>query len=337
VRSLHDWMLGTWYGTPRRGAWLLPLSWLFAGLASLRRGLYRSGLLGSYRSNRPVIVVGNVTVGGTGKTPFVIWLVERLRECGFRPGVVSRGYSGRATGPRRVGPRDPPSEVGDEPALIARRTGAPVAIGADRPAAVRLLEPDCDVIVSDDGLQHYRLARDAEIVVVDGLRGLGNGRRLPAGPLREPASRLDEAAAVVVNGEGWDGAGAIRMSLLPQRFVGVATGDSMPPGSWRGREAHAVAAIGNPGRFFRTLRDLGIVVHEHPLPDHAVPAAAEIRFGDALPVLMTEKDAVKCAEVAGPDHWYLEVGAALGPDDAARLLSIVEQACRRRAPATKEA
>jgi tetraacyldisaccharide 4'-kinase len=336
VPGLHEWFLQTWYGPTRRGAWLLPLSWVFAGVAWLRRGLYAAGLLGTYRCSRPVIVVGNVTVGGTGKTPLVVWLVERLRERGFRPGVVSRGYSGGGRGPRRVRSGDSPRDVGDEPALIARRTGAPVAVGADRPGAVRLLEPDCDVIVSDDGLQHYRLARDAEIVVVDGLRGLGNGWRLPAGPLRESASRLEDASAVVVNGEGFDLPRALQMRMVPQRFVGVATGETLSPQALRGRRAHAVAAIGNPERFFQSLRDLGIDVNPHPLPDHAVPGRDDIRFGDDLPVLMTEKDAVKCTDAAGPSHWYLEVGAAFESDGAARLLSVVERACRRPARAPEE-
>jgi tetraacyldisaccharide 4'-kinase len=336
VPGLHDWMLETWYGATRRGAWLLPLSWLFAAVTWLRRRLYGAGLLQRYRSSRPVVVVGNVTVGGTGKTPLVIWLVERLRERGFRPGVVSRGYSGEAAAPRRVGPGDAPAEVGDEPALIARRTGVPVAVGRERPAAVRLLEQDCDVIVSDDGLQHYGLERDAEVIVVDGLRGLGNGWRLPAGPLREPASRLGEAAAVVVNGEGYQQPGALTMHIAPQRFVGVASGATRAAQSFLGREAHAVAAIGHPERFFQTLRDLGVAVRSHPLPDHAVPTAGQIGFDDGLPVLMTEKDAVKCAGIAGPAHWYLEVGASFEPPQAARLLSIVEHACRRRTPAAKE-
>jgi len=329
VASLHDWTLGTWYGDTRRGAWLLPLSWVFAGAAALRRALYRGGWLKAYRSPRPVIVVGNVTVGGTGKTPLVVWLVEQLRQRGFRPGVVSRGYGAGRAAPRRVQPGDAAADVGDEPALIARRTGVPVAVGADRPAAVRLLEPDCDVILSDDGLQHYALARDAEVVVVDGRRGLGNGWRLPAGPLREAPSRLAEAAAVVVNGEGFDRPGSLRMEVAPLRFVGVATAEVLPVQGLLGRRAHAVAAIGHPQRFFQTLRDLGIEAVPHPLPDHAVPQAAQLHFGDGLPVLMTEKDAVKCAEVAGPGHWYLEVGARFEPGDAARLIDVVEGACRR--------
>ena len=336
MRGLHDWMLETWYGDTRRGAWLLPLSWLFAGLSGLRRLLYRVGLLRAYRSSRPLIVVGNVTVGGTGKTPLVIWLVEQLLGRGFRPGVVSRGYSGSAAGARRVSPGDEAAEVGDEPVLVARRTGVPVAVGVDRPAAVRLLEADCDVILSDDGLQHYRLARDAEIAVVDGLRGLGNGWRLPAGPLREAPSRLASVSAVVVNGEGFDAAGSLRMQVVPRRFVALGSGETLPPEALLGRAAHAVAAIGHPGRFFRTLRDLGIEVQAHALPDHAVPTPADLRFGDDLPVLMTEKDAVKCSDLAGPAHWYLEVGAAFDTDDAARLVSIVERACEGRARAATE-
>ncbi|MBS1200216.1 MAG: tetraacyldisaccharide 4-kinase [Proteobacteria bacterium] len=332
MQAPHDWLLETWYGGSRRGAWLLPLAWLFAAAAALRRGLYRAGLLRSYQSPRPVVVIGNVTVGGTGKTPLVVWLAERLAARGRRVGVASRGYGRSASDARRVGPDDPVAGTGDEPLLIARRTGAAVAVAADRPAAVRLLEPDCDVILSDDGLQHYALARDAEIAVVDGRRGLGNGWLLPAGPLRESPSRLAAASAVVVNGDGYDSPAALRMRIEPTRFVGVRSGEVLPSSAFHGRRAHAVAAIGHPDRFFDTLRGLGVDVDPHPLPDHAVPEPGWLAFDDGAPVLMTEKDAVKCRDFAGPAHWYLEVGARFAEADAERLLAVVEDAVRRRRP-----
>jgi len=327
---MHDWLLETWYGRTRRGALLLPLAWLYALAAWLRRLAYGRGWLERYRSPRPVVVVGNLTVGGTGKTPLILWFVEQLRLRGHRPGVVSRGYGRAAREVRRVSATDPVSAVGDEPALLARRGAVPVAVGADRSAAVRLLEPECDVILSDDGLQHYALERDAEIVVVDGVRGLGNGWRLPAGPLREAASRLGEVDAVVVNGSGAPVNGGLRMEIAPLRFVGVSTGESWAPDTFRGQRAHAVAAIGHPQRFFDTLSRLGIRSEARSLHDHATLTAADIEFPGDEPVLMTEKDAVKCAGIAGPRHWYLEVGASFSRIDGERLLAIVEDACRRR-------
>lgn len=317
----------TWYGGSRRGWWLLPLAWLYGLATGLRRQLYRAGILRAYRSPRPVVVVGNLTVGGTGKTPLVVWLAQQLTAHGWRVGVVSRGYGRRSGEPRRVAKDDDVVQVGDEPLLVARRTDARVAVASDRPAAVRLLEADCDLVLSDDGLQHYALAREFELVVVDGARGLGNGRLLPAGPLREPATRLAEADAVVINGDGYQREGGLRMRVEPLRFVNVSTGESRPLSAFSGRRVHAVAALGNPQRFFASLRALGVAADEHALPDHAVPGRDQLWFGDDLPVLMTEKDAVKCGSTAGPQHWYLEVGAAFAGDEAARLVSRVEQAC----------
>lgn len=323
----------TWYGSSRRGLWLLPLSWLFGLVTALRRRLYRAGILRAYRSPRPVVVVGNLTVGGTGKTPLVVWLAQQLTARGWRVGVVSRGY-GRASGAaRRVAKDDDPAQVGDEPLLIARRTDARVAVGSARPAAVRLLEADCDLVLSDDGLQHYALARDFELAVVDGARGLGNGRLLPAGPLREPAARLGQVDAVVINGDGYRCEGDLRMRVEPLRFVNVASGEQRPLSGFAGRRVHAVAALGNPQRFFASLRALGIEPDEHALPDHAAPSQGQLSFGDDLPVLMTEKDAVKCGATAGARHWYLEVGVAFEGEDAARLVSRVERACRDGATA----
>jgi tetraacyldisaccharide 4'-kinase len=328
---MHDWLLQTWYGGGRRGSWLLlPAAWAFAALSALRRRLYGAGVLPTYRSPKPVIVVGNITVGGTGKTPLVVWLAGQLRLRGKQVGIVSRGYGRSSHGARRISASDPVVETGDEPALTARRSGALVAVGSNRPAAVRLLEGDCDVILSDDGLQHYALARDLEIAVVDGRRGLGNGRLLPAGPLREGPGRLDAVGAVVVNGEGFARPGSLHMHMEPLRFVNLLSGDSAPLDVFNGQRAHAVAAIGHPERFFALLRELGIGIDTRALPDHATPESSQLDFGDELPVLMTEKDAVKCVGIAGTTHWYLEVGAAFNPADAARLLQTVDDACRRR-------
>jgi tetraacyldisaccharide 4'-kinase len=285
-----------------------------------------------------VIVVGNLSVGGTGKTPLVCWLVERLRDLGFKPGVVTRGYGGSSRDARLIEPTDDPNVVGDEPILLARRTGAPVAVGRDRPTASQMLiDAGCDVVVSDDGLQHYALARDCEIVVIDGERRFGNGRLLPAGPLRETPQRLATADAVVVNGgpvAAMGGAaldGALRMRLEARTAVSLIGGAHKPLDEFAGHSVHAVAGIGNPERFFNLLRAHGIEVAAHPLPDHARLRAADIGFDDRLPVLMTEKDAVKCAAIAGPCHWYVPVTASFGGGDSDALLGVVTQAISKRA------
>ena len=323
---MHDWLLHTWYGNTRRGRWLLPAAWLFGAAAALRRAAYRRGWLQSYRSQRAVVVIGNLTVGGTGKTPLVLWLAEMLHARGRKVGIVSRGYGGRGAGARLVQVDDDPLQVGDEPALLARRGIAAIAVGADRSAAVRLLEPGCDVILCDDGLQHYGLARDVEVVVVDGARGFGNGWLLPAGPLREAQHRLKQADAIVVNGPGIDLPGAARMGIVPVRFVCAATGESRAPDAFRGQRVRALAAIGHPERFFRLLEGLGAVVERHALPDHAPIAPTLATLGNDIPVLMTEKDAVKCGSAAGPQHWTLQVAARFGPDDSSRLAAIVDAA-----------
>lgn len=284
----------------------------YGAIVRLRRRLYRSGVLRAQRLPIPVIVVGNITVGGAGKTPLVIALVTALRERGWKPGVVSRGYGGNARDPRLLGADPDPAAVGDEPALIRARTGAPVAVGADRPAAARLLlDKGVDVIVADDGLQHYALARDAEICVVDGARRLGNGRLLPAGPLREPESRLRQVDFVVCNG-GEPRAGETAMHLAADTAVSlVDVSRRQPLADLLQTRVHAVAGIGHPQRFFDTLRGYGIDVVEHPFPDHHRYTPNELAFGDGLPVLMTEKDAVKCRAFAKRNWWSIPVTAVL--------------------------
>jgi tetraacyldisaccharide 4'-kinase len=222
--------------------------------------------------------------------------------------------------------------VGDEAVLLARRSRAPVATGRNRPAAAQLLiEAGCNVILSDDGLQHYALARDCEIIVVDGDRRFGNGRLLPAGPMREGRSRMRGADAIVVNGGSGQAEGALRMRLLPTGAVAMKYDTAKPLREFSGQPVHAVAAIGNPARFFATLRALGIEVLEHPLPDHAQLKRDDISFADDLPVLMTEKDAVKCREIAGPHHWYVPVNVAFAPGDSDKLRASVLAAIQKRA------
>ena len=316
-----------WYRDDAVSRALLPLSWLFGLLAGLRRLGYRSGLLGVYRLRVPVIVVGNITVGGSGKTPLAAWLAGWLRRQGWRPGLISRGYGGQATRwPQQVRPDSDPVMVGDEAVLLARHCACPMAVGPDRIETARsLLEAsDCDILISDDGLQHYALGRDIEIAVVDGERRLGNGRLLPAGPLREGAGRLARTDLVVANGR--PGRHEFGMTLRGDTLVGL---DSVRPraalAEWRGRQVHAVAGIGHPQRFFRQLAVAGLDVIEHPFPDHHAFVAADLDFGDGLPVLMTEKDAVKCERLGLKNAWYLPVRAEPDENLAHRLKLLLQR------------
>jgi tetraacyldisaccharide 4'-kinase len=298
-----------WY---RRGAvaWLLwPASLVFGLAVLLRRALYFLRILKSEHPGIPVIVVGNITVGGTGKTPLVIWIAEFLAKNGWQPGVVSRGYGGKASAPRAATLSADPGEVGDEPVLISRRTGCPVWVGADRvqvAAMLRRAEPKVDVLISDDGLQHYRLRRDIEIAMAGGM---GNGFLLPAGPLREPRLRLKTVDKVV--SPQLEGDTVHRMSDARERQALKALA---------GQKVHAVAGIGDPGRFFRHLEGAGVKVVAHPFPDHHPFAPGDLEFGDDAPVLMTEKDAVKLRSAPRPSWWVLPVTAKLDPAFGAWLL-----------------
>jgi len=299
-----------------------PWRWCGAGFAVLvgwRRRAYQRGWLQCGHPGCPVVLVGSILVGGTGKTPLVLRLVELCRELGWRPGIVSRGYGARARGPRLVALDDDPALVGDEPLLLARNAGCPVVVGTDRAAAARWLRSHghCDLILGDDGLQHYALARNLELVVLDD-RGLGNGACLPAGPLRETPARLHEVDLVIRHGDDGD------MTLLGDALCRV-DGDplSQPLASLRGQWVHAVAGIGHPPRFFAQLARAGLRVIPHPFSDHHRYRPADLAFGDALPVLMTEKDAVKCREFARPMHWYLPVRAVLSPMLEARLRGLL--------------
>jgi tetraacyldisaccharide 4'-kinase len=326
-------LIELWYREQPRASLLQPLAWLYAALVALRQRAYVSGLARAAGAGRPVVVVGNLTVGGTGKTPLVIWLAQALAASGLRVGIVARGYGGRREdrAPRQVRADSPWREVGDESLLLARRSGCPTVVGVDRLAAARALVAEgMDLIVSDDGLQHLRLARDCEIVVIDGARGFGNGRLLPAGPLREPLRRLRQVDAVVVNGSvAGDSLAALlppavfAMRLEASEAVGVGDARRRPLAAFRGARVHGVAGIGNPQRFFAELRGQGMEVIEHAFPDHHALTATELAFGDDLPVLMTEKDAVKCSALADPRLWYVPVTAQLSTRDAHELLARV--------------
>jgi tetraacyldisaccharide 4'-kinase len=318
-----------WYHLSPVSLLLFPLSLAFGLVAALRRALYRIRVLRTERLPVPVIVVGNLTVGGTGKTPLVLWLVEALRRRGRTPGIVSRGYGGGFGPPRAVRAGDDPAPAGDEQVLLAERSGAPVWIGADRPAAGRALlaaNPSCDVIVCDDGLQHYRLARDFEIAVQD-ERGVGNGFLLPAGPLREPRSRPVDAR--IVNSDSAPAAGALRMRLVPRGLYRVRDGAPVAIEDLAGKRLHAVAAIGDPQRFFRTLGAMGLRASPHAFPDHHRYAPGDLDFADCDYVLMTEKDAVKCRRFGRSDLIALRVDAA--PEPA--LADLIIDRIHGRAPA----
>ncbi|MHB8455128.1 MAG: tetraacyldisaccharide 4'-kinase [Acidiferrobacterales bacterium] len=306
---------------------LRPLSALYCLVISVRNRLYDLRVLASARMPVPVIVVGNITVGGTGKTPLVAWLGEFLRQSGYRPGIVSRGYRGRArVWPQAVSPGSDPAEVGDEPVLLARHARCPVMVGPDRVAAARALlaAHDCDVLISDDGLQHRRLARDIEIVVIDGERRFGNGLCLPAGPLREPVARLMSVQARVVQGS--PRAGETGMTFRDAGFRNLATGETRTARDFSGAmELHAVAGIGNPSRFFAHLRNLGLNVHEHAYPDHHAFSTTDLDFGPDATVIMTEKDAVKCERFAGRGHWFLSIEACPDPRLGALILELLKE------------
>jgi tetraacyldisaccharide 4'-kinase len=341
---MERWLMRLWYrDSLSAAALLLPLSWIYGLIVFLRRSAYACGLFSSQRASKPVIVVGNLTVGGTGKTPLVAWLAEQLSASGLKVGIVSRGYGSTNQMPEVVHMESDWRSVGDEPLLLRQLTGCDTVVSRDRLAGAQMLVAlGADVVISDDGLQHLRLARDCEIVVVDGARGFGNGYLLPAGPLREPVWRARKADVVIVNGipeHASVRAGAkpvlqssLRMSLFgtqAHRVDGLASPQLLE--QWRGTRVHALAGIGNPQRFFRDLRDRGLDVIEHPFPDHHPFVAADLTFDDALPVLMTQKDAVKCRALAHARLWYVPVSVRFDEQQGRELLS---RLVRALAPST---
>jgi tetraacyldisaccharide 4'-kinase len=342
---MRAWLESEWQRLGGGALIFLPFTLLFALVVALRRFVYRSRILPAWRARVPVIVVGNISVGGTGKTPLVIEILEILARRGWTAGVVARGY-GRV--PR--GEHDPlgvvrvypdvatPEHFGDEPVLIARRSRVPVYVSHDRPAAARALleaHPEVNVLVSDDGLQHYALARDVELAVVDGERGFGNGLLLPSGPLREPVSRLRSVAAAVVNGGESDVAAAPRqfaMRLGRERFVALASNQELSPQEFalaaRGRSVVAVAGIGNPARFFDHLERLGVAARRIAFHDHHAFQPQDLKLPGAEVIVMTEKDAVKCAAFADARMWCMRVDAILPAEFDEFLLTRIAQSRR---------
>ncbi|TDB62549.1 tetraacyldisaccharide 4'-kinase [Photorhabdus khanii] len=306
---------------------LLPFSALYGLISGLRRLSYKAGLSQSWKAPVPVVVVGNLTAGGNGKTPVVIWLVEQLQKRGYRVGVVSRGYGGKAENyPLLVTDKITTAQAGDEPVLIHRRTGAPVAVAPKRVEAVKALLADTslDIIVTDDGLQHYALQRDFEIAVIDGVRRFGNGWWLPAGPMRELSGRLNKVNAIITNG-GTPQSGELSMTLAGRLAVNMVSGEK--------RAVHliphavAMAGIGHPPRFFATLQQLGADVQkEYAFADHQMYTEEQLsHLADTNQnLLMTEKDAVKCFKFARPNWWYLPVDAQLPQEKGQAMLNEID-------------
>jgi tetraacyldisaccharide 4'-kinase len=329
--NYRDPILNYWYSNhPTR--WLLtPLSGLFQLAAKVRRWAYIQGLLHIQMLPVPVLVIGNLTLGGTGKTPLVIWLAQFLRHHGYWPGIISRGYGGLAQHyPQRVYPTSDPNLVGDEAVLLSQRTACPLVVGPDRAAAAQALltHSDCNVLLSDDGLQHYALGRDIEILVVDGIRRFGNGHCLPAGPLREPLSRLQTADLIVINGgNAQEGEFAMRLHLQAARCLKSGAAYSLKKFSHA--MVHGVAGIGNPERFFIQLREQGLTVCQHPFPDHHCFQPKDLAFEDSQPVLMTEKDAVKCTRFARDHYWYVPIDASLPASFGNQVLNLLQRASRK--------
>jgi tetraacyldisaccharide 4'-kinase len=310
------WLTDSWYEYRATRFILLPFSILYQLAVGFRRLAYHLKILKQHHLNVPVIIVGNITVGGTGKTPAVIWLAMQLKQAGYKPGIISRGYGGHADHyPQEVKPTSDPKLVGDEPVIISQQTGCPMAVSPKRfDAAQFLLENhDCNVIISDDGLQHYALARDIEIVVVDGIRLFGNRYCLPAGPLREPIIRLRTVDFVIIN--GGNNASQYVMTLNPGNVINVADGAVHKSlDSFKGEIVHAVAGIGHPERFFDYLSDSGLTVEPHYFIDHHHFKAIDLHFDDDHPIVMTEKDAIKCRAFATDNMWYIPVRATVNND-----------------------
>tara|TARA_R110002050_G_scaffold57423_5_gene129108 strand:- start:12121 stop:13122 length:1002 start_codon:yes stop_codon:yes gene_type:complete len=310
---MMQWLINSWY-QPQPIRWLLwPLSFIYQTVLRLRSGLFFIGLFNRRYLPVPVIIVGNITVGGTGKTPCVIWLAKQLQQAGYRPGIISRGYGGKAEHyPLHVKSDSDPAIVGDEPIIISRHTACPMVVAPDRFAAGKMLlqDTDCNIIISDDGLQHYALGRDIELVIVDGQRQFGNQLCLPAGPLREPISRLELVDFIVEN--NGSGNASYIMTLSQLHAVNLADPSKHQTlASFAGQSVHAIAGIGHPQRFFDQLSSHGIQAVSHAFADHHRFQLKDLDFNDNKPILMTEKDAVKCQGFANSNTWYIPIEAAI--------------------------
>lgn len=316
-----------WYGQRPIALAFVPLSWLFFVIIKIRKLLYTKGWKTSMKVAAPVIIVGNITVGGTGKTPLVIWLAQLLEKAGYRPGIISRGYKGIASSWPQQAREDSDSRVvGDEAKILAKRAGCPVAVGPDRAKSAQALieRHGCDVIVSDDGLQHYAIQRDIEIAIIDGERRYGNSFLLPAGPLREPVERLSTVDMVVCNGLASSGEFPLRVEGKVAFNVNDET-LTKPLEEFKGQSVHAVAGLGNPSRFFSHLKKFGILFESHIFSDHYAYTSNDISFADDKLVMMTEKDAVKCTDIASDNCWYVPIRAQMTEKFGLTVLSLLQK------------
>ncbi len=326
--ALSKYLESIWYGAVPMPIWLRLAETVYVFAMNVRRSLYRSGWKKSQRIEKTVIVIGNITAGGTGKTPLCIWLTRELERRGWRPGIVTRGYGAIERGPVLVDPNGNAKQFGDEAILLARATRVPVAIAQARVAGAKMLaeREDVDIVLTDDGLQHWALARDIEIAVIDGVRRFGNGMLIPAGPLREPISRLNYVDFVIANGKPH--AGEIEMCVSGKHALRLGTGERRCLASFVGQSVHAVAGIGNPERFFSMLEVQGLTIVRHAFADHHPFSSDDLKFSDRAPILMTEKDAVKCESDLQREIWIIPIEVEL-PDSFAneihcRLIKLKE-------------
>ena len=335
---MNNWFQKQWASYSLWHILLIPLSWIFLVIICVRKSLYNLGWLKSTRLSVPVIVVGNITVGGTGKTPVVIWLAEQLQLAGFKPGIISRGYGGTSKLATAVFANSNPQLVGDEPVLITKRTACPMFIGANRVAAGQALlqaNPQCNVIISDDGLQHYALRRDIEIALVNSNGQFGNQLLLPAGPLREKLSRLQSVDAIVDSGSSAARTVAFKealqapifnMTLQGEYFESVDGSETKQPASYfADKNLVAIAGIGNPERFFNQLSGLGLQFERKAFADHHAFTKQDLMQFSGKTILMTEKDAVKCSIFATSDAWYLPVTAIISDSSQTSLITLILQ------------
>jgi tetraacyldisaccharide 4'-kinase len=322
--SLRKFIESCWYGGSAGAYLLLPFAWLYGLITSIRRGLYKSGLMPSPKLPVPVVIVGNITVGGTGKSPVVAWLAQQLKSSGYNPAIVSRGYGGsHSGGPLFVDSSSNAEIVGDEPLMLAQITGCPVCVCADRVAAVNAVaKQGVNVVIADDGLQHYRLQRSVELVVVDGQRGFGNGKLLPAGPLRENLQRIDTADALLVNG-GSAAIHGIDFRLVAGDLISMDGSEARALQEFAGQRVWGVAGIGNPERFYSMLSAAGLKVDPVPVEDHGKYPLESLLSIRNQPILMTQKDAVKYNASAPQNSWYLPVEVEFAETDATNLLQLI--------------
>lgn len=328
--GIARWVQDAWYKEMYISAVFVPISMVYDDIIRFRAFLYKIGLFKKTKIAVPVIIVGNITVGGTGKTPLILCLARYLIEEGYKPGIISRGYGGNAESwPQWVDENSNVNQVGDEAVLMAKRANCPLAVGPERVKAAEMLleNSDCNIILSDDGLQHYALERDIEIIVVDGERRFGNGYILPCGPLRESVARLQKVDLVIVNGDATED-NEFSMAIKGDVAVNITTNEEKLLTEFSSFSCHALAGIGNPKRFFDILEQRGLSIQNHAFPDHHKFSLEDITFNDDKPVLMTEKDAVKCLQFATDKHWYLPVKAVPQPQFIEKLLALIEEKIR---------